>query len=283
MPMKPDARPVAIITGACGGMGQACARQLGLRYRLALTDVDEARLRDQAEALERAGFGVAAVIAGDVGDPSVIQALVDRVREAGPFRAMAHTAGLSPALAGWDSIILTNLVATEQLLRAVEPLLIADSVVVMIASNGAHLRKGEAEVDAILDEPLAEDFLQRILPHILRLAPTDTDRAVSGVAYALAKRAVIRMAEQRALAWGALGARIVTISPGMTFTPMGRKEAEVDKQVAGMLAGTPLGRWGTGMDIANAVDFLVSDLASFITGCDLRVDGGMAPAFGARF
>ena len=38
-----DNRPVILITGACGGMGQACARLLGHRYRLALTDMDQAR------------------------------------------------------------------------------------------------------------------------------------------------------------------------------------------------------------------------------------------------
>lgn len=58
---------------------------------------------------------------------------------------------------------------------------------------------------------------------------------------------------------------------------MARTEAETNAMSLAVVEATPLGRWGTAMDIANAVRFLISDAASFITGCDLRVDGGVTP------
>jgi NAD(P)-dependent dehydrogenase (short-subunit alcohol dehydrogenase family) len=59
---------------------------------------------------------------------------------------------------------------------------------------------------------------------------------------------------------------------------MARKEAETNTMSLAVVEATPLRRWGTAMDIANAVRFLISDAASFITGCELRVDGGVTTA-----
>lgn len=55
---------------------------------------------------------------------------------------------------------------------------------------------------------------------------------------------------------------------------MGRMEAK-DERAAALGASAPLPRWGTPMDVVEAVEFLVSDRASFITGADLRIDGGV--------
>ena len=74
------------------------------------------------------------------------------------------------------------------------------------------------------------------------------------------------------------GARIVSLSPGLIATPQGAREFEQrpDKHV--LFAKTPLQREGTMVEIADAVEFLLSDRASFITGIDLLVDGGIAAA-----
>ena len=94
------------------------------------------------------------------------------------------------------------------------------------------------------------------------------------MAYVLTKQAVLAIAERRATAWGARGARIVTISPGMILTPMGRRELAETPGAAELDRSAPLGRSGTAMDVAMATRFLLSDAASFITGSDLKVDGG---------
>jgi NAD(P)-dependent dehydrogenase (short-subunit alcohol dehydrogenase family) len=55
---------------------------------------------------------------------------------------------------------------------------------------------------------------------------------------------------------------------------MGRHEAQCDPLSEQMVTAAPIGRWGTAAEIALATDFLVGPAAGFITGCDLKIDGG---------
>jgi NAD(P)-dependent dehydrogenase (short-subunit alcohol dehydrogenase family) len=272
------ARPVAIVTGAYGGMGRACARQLGHRLDLALCDIDAGRLTTLADTLREEGFTVAAAVPGDLSEPGVAEKLVSAARAAGRVAAVAHTAGVSPALGPWDLILRANLVGTERLLLALEAGLEPGLAVVMIASVAGHFAARLPEIDVIAAEPLSPDFLQRMKPHLDALTTPEEQFGTSGPAYGQSKRAVIRICEARAAAWAVKGARIITISPGLMWTPMGRAEAEGNPAAARLGANTPLGRWGTALDIADAVDFLTSDRATFISGADVRIDGAVTPA-----
>jgi NAD(P)-dependent dehydrogenase (short-subunit alcohol dehydrogenase family) len=89
---------------------------------------------------------------------------------------------------------------------------------------------------------------------------------------------VIRLAVRAAAAWGARGARIVSLSPGIVDTGMGRREYAAQPLMKTMVERTPLGRMGEADEIAAVAAFLVSDAASFITGTDLLVDGGSTEA-----
>ncbi|MFJ4833779.1 SDR family oxidoreductase [Streptomyces sp. NPDC088747] len=102
-------------------------------------------------------------------------------------------------------------------------------------------------------------------------------------AYSLAKRAnhlQVRVASQ---SWGARGARINSISPGVIATPMGREElsGEHGAQMNAMIQNSGTGRIGTPTDIADAAAFLLGPTATFITGTDLLVDGGVIPVIRA--
>jgi NAD(P)-dependent dehydrogenase (short-subunit alcohol dehydrogenase family) len=99
-----------------------------------------------------------------------------------------------------------------------------------------------------------------------------------GAAYGLAKRGVQRLVQRAAVAWGVRGGRINSVSPGMIDTPMGRQEFEQQPLMQVMLDMTPLGREGTADELADAVTFLLSDAATFVTGTDLLVDGGIVAA-----
>jgi NAD(P)-dependent dehydrogenase (short-subunit alcohol dehydrogenase family) len=74
--------------------------------------------------------------------------------------------------------------------------------------------------------------------------------------------------------WGARGARILSLSPGTTDTPMSRAEMARNPIMEQMIADRPLARMGRPEEIAAVVEFLTSDGASFMTGSDVRVDGG---------
>jgi NAD(P)-dependent dehydrogenase (short-subunit alcohol dehydrogenase family) len=121
-----------------------------------------------------------------------------------------------------------------------------------------------------LDEPLAADFLEQLA--------AVGDELTSGIAYSLAKWALNRRCERRAAAWGAVGARINSLSPGLIATPMGALEFEKSPVKYDLLETALLRRECTVHEIADAVDFLASDRASYVSGIDLLVDGGVTAA-----
>jgi NAD(P)-dependent dehydrogenase (short-subunit alcohol dehydrogenase family) len=259
----------AVVTGAAGGMGRACARLLGATMELVLTDASPA-LEGFAAELETDGYEVAAAIVGDQTDDGLVRALAQASRG---FAALVHTAGLPPA-APWRRIIEVNLCGTVKLLDALEPDLAPGAAAVLIASTGGYMAPDSPAFDALLRDPLAPGFMERLEVEMAAAIPSGEAVALGTLAYCLSKRHVIRLCETRAAAWGACGARIVSISPGMTYTPMGRAEAAVDETTMALVTSTPIGRWGSPMEIAHAAAFLLSPQAAFITGADLRVDGG---------
>jgi NAD(P)-dependent dehydrogenase (short-subunit alcohol dehydrogenase family) len=214
-----ETQRVAVITGGGGGIGLACARALGAAgHRLLLGDVDAGRLDAAAHALEGEGRSVECVPC-DVADPDAVRRLADASAGAGELACLVHTAGLSPAMADGARIFDVNLVGTARLLEAFLPLAGPGAAAVCIASQAGHLAASAAtpEIDAVLDEPLRSDFRER-------LAGMGPELATAAAAYALSKRGVIRLAARAAPAWGERGARIVSLSPGIIDTGMGRQE-----------------------------------------------------------
>lgn len=98
--------------------------------------------------------------------------------------------------------------------------------------------------------------------------------------YGPIKAANIMQAKQWAVEYARMGIRVVSVSPGAIDTPMVR--ASLDAQGGGEALANrhPIGRIGRVDEVANAVLWLCSDAASFVTGADLEVDGGLG-AFGA--
>jgi NAD(P)-dependent dehydrogenase (short-subunit alcohol dehydrogenase family) len=88
----------------------------------------------------------------------------------------------------------------------------------------------------------------------------------------------MRMCRRRAAPWGERGARIVSISPGLIISPQGVSENKAQPMRRAMLQRIPLQREGTLIEIADAVEFLTSARASYVTGTDLLVDGGIVAA-----
>ncbi len=185
----------------------------------------------------------------------------------GPFRALAHAAGISPTMAGARRVFEVDLVGTQLLLDAFEELVVPGSAAVCFASSSAYQVAPyvDADQDALIDDPLAPDFLDRAVA-----AFPD-----SGFAYALAKRGVIRAVARAAVGWGRRGGRVNSVAPGLIDTPMGRRELDGQPIMRQMLERTPLGRLGEPGEVAAVVAYLVSDAASFVSGIDVLVDGGM--------
>jgi NAD(P)-dependent dehydrogenase (short-subunit alcohol dehydrogenase family) len=271
-------KPLAVITGAYGGTGRAVARRLGARYRLVLAGRDEAKVGRLSESLVEEGYDVALAVTADVTSKQSVRHLAAAAAEAGTLGTLVHTAGLSPVQASWETVVAVNLTGTALLLDAFSPLAKPGSVAVCIGSSAAYTIPVSPAVDALLDDPLAADLIPKLEARLRESGGEQAGYGFAVRAYSASKRGTLRLVERTAVDWGRRGARVVSVSPGPTLTPMGRAELAANPLAVAAASATPLGPVGRPADVAAAVDFLTSDSAAYITGCDLRVDGGTVAA-----
>ena len=267
---------VGIATGAGRGIGRACGVRLAdMVDHLVLVDLEGAAVAKAAYDLSGAGRRAdVEPFELDVTDRGGLDRLAARVAHVGALRAVAHAAGISPTMADWKRVFTVDLVGTAMLAEVLRPLVTSGTAMVYFASTAARFLGDDPDpdADAVLDDPLDEHLLDR-LREVLGTAIED-----SGMAYAWAKRGVQRLAQQEAVRVGPQGGRVCSVSPGNIDTPQGRQEAENQPFMQELLRRTPLERFGTADELADVVAFMVSDDASFLTGVDVLVDGGVCAA-----
>jgi NAD(P)-dependent dehydrogenase (short-subunit alcohol dehydrogenase family) len=253
---------VHVITGGAGGMGLASARRLAATGVVLLADVSQSALEVASATLKADGIDAETIVC-DVSDEKDIAATVAAVgnRKLG---ALVHVAGLRLADSIAD-IFRVNVCGTRMLLDQFETLLQPGSVGICIGTLAAHTAQMIVpEIDALLQGGISDEALTALA-------------ATTEQAYPLSKRAVLKMVEQRAKRWGLMGARLLTLSPGLIATPRGLAIMD-NPNIKGMLQAAAIERLGYPDEIATVVEFLASEGASYITGTDILVDGGMLAA-----
>ena len=261
---------VVVVTGA-GGMGEAVVRRIGSGSPIVLADVDPAHLSHVADALNGDGFDVHPVRT-DIAAAADVATLARTAAELGPVRCVVHTAGVSPVQATSQLIVAVDVIGTARVLDTFETYVQPGTVAVCIASMAGTMTQLDAETLQLLATTPTDE--------LHALAVLDPGAMEPGIAYGVAKRANHVRVEAAAIAWGRRGGRVVSISPGVISTPMGQQElaGPFGDGMRAMVEMSALRRLGTPGDIAAAVEFLVSPAASFITGTDLLVDGGVIAA-----
>lgn len=239
---------VALITGAGRGIGATIARTLAAEKRdIAVVDYsDESAAKETLDALKEAGVA-ARYYKCDVSDFSATKETVDKiVKDFGKIDVLVNNAGITADKlimrmdeADWDRVLSINLKGCFNMIKHVTPYMMRKRYgrIVSISSVvGLMGNAGQAN-------------------------------------YAASKAGIIGLTKTVAKEFGARNITANAVAPGFIKTAM--TDALTEEQKQAMYKLIPLGCLGETQDIANAVKFLVSDDARYITGVVLKVDGGM--------
>ena len=263
-------RDVLAVIGV-GGMGQAIARRLGSGKTVLLADNNDATLISVAESLGADGYQVESRRV-DVSSAESVRELAEFAASLGSVTQLAHTAGLSPAQASAQAVMAVDLLGVALVLQEFGEVIAPGGAGVVIASMAGHMFP---PLTAEQEKALAHNPPDQLLN--LDFVSSVTE---STYAYPIAKQANLIRVRAASAQWGRRGARINSISPGIISTPMGQEElaSPVGDGMRAMIAMSGTGRIGTPDDIAAATAFLLGPQATFITGTDLLVDGGVIAA-----
>ncbi|WP_462331630.1 3-oxoacyl-[acyl-carrier-protein] reductase [Schwartzia sp. (in: firmicutes)] len=238
----------ALVTGASRGIGRAIALKLASEgAKVALNFAGSAAAAEEVKKEIEAAGGEAITVQADVSDPASVEAMVQTVSEAfGQIDILVNNAG--------------------------------------ITRDGLLLRMKDEDFDAVINTNLKGIFyttklvsklmMKKRFGRIVNMASVVGLTGNAGQTnYAAAKAGVIGFSKSAAKELAARGITVNMVAPGFIETDMTAVIPEKAKEA--MMGGIPLGRAGKPEDVANAVLFLVSDQAAYITGQVLKVDGGM--------
>ena len=238
----------ALVTGASRGIGRAIAETLAAQgAKVAINYAGNVKAAEEAKAAIEAAGGEAILVKADVSDPAAVQEMISTVTEAfGQIDILVNNAGITRdgllmrmKDEAWDAVISTNLKGVYNCTKAVTKLMMKKRygrIVNMTSVVGITGNAGQTN-------------------------------------YSAAKAGVIGFSKSAAKELSSRGITVNMVAPGFIDTDMTAVLPEKVKEE--MAAGIPLGRIGKAQDVANAVLFLVSDQASYITGQVVNVDGGM--------
>lgn len=245
-----DTGRVAVVTGGGGGIGLAIAERLARNgLKVAILDVADDAAERTAETIASFG-GTARGYRADVSDREQVDGALDAARsDLGPLAVIVANAAVAPnqsfldmTLQQWERTLAINLTGTFNVIQSGLPDLVDAGWgrVVLISSSSAQ--RGASKMSH----------------------------------YAASKGGQLALAKALAVEFAKSGVTVNSIAPSAIDTPSVQK-----KRAAGIMPPAerlakfiPVGRMGTGEDIAAAVSYLVSDEASYVTGQTISVNGG---------
>jgi NAD(P)-dependent dehydrogenase (short-subunit alcohol dehydrogenase family) len=262
-------RQVAIITGGARGMGLATAKLLGTDHHVVLADLSQESLDGATAELRTLGIDAEGVVC-DVTDRASVGALFAKAASVGTVRAVVHAAGISPQMGDPGAILRVNVFGSVHITEAALEVAREGFALVLVASMAGHSLPRLITPKRAF--PLATTSPDQFLRKTIAAAHRIPGAPRSGLAYALSKAWVIWYAEDRAPAFGAKGARVLSVSPGSFDTAMGR--LEIKSGAEAMLQVAALKRFGRPDEIAEVLAFCASERPGYLTGVDILVDGG---------
>ena len=266
-------KDVMIVTSA-GQISMAIARRIGFGMKIVMGDKNLNNAEAIAKIMNDAGFDVVPVET-DISSRESILNLIAEAQKYGPITKLVNGAGVSPSQAPIEAILKVDLYGTAVLLEEVGKVIAEGGTGVTISSqSGWRMPALTAEEDEMLattptEELLSLDILQ---PENIR----DTLHA-----YQMAKRCNEKRVMAEAVKWGARGARLNDIAPGIIVTPLAIDEFNGPRGdfYKNMFAKCPAGRPGTADEVANVAELLMGPAGAFISGSTFLIDGGATASY----
>lgn len=234
---------VAIVTGGASGIGKAMCKALAAEgANVVVVDLDGQKGKEAAKEVG----GKSTSLQADVTSSASMNKMAEEIdRQFGRIDILVNNVGvritksfLDHTDADWNTMIQTNLTG---------PFLCSRAVVPFMKRAGKGRIINTASIASFVGRP-------------------------NRVAYVSAKAGLLGMTRAMAIDLGPMGITCNAIAPGSINSPMNAAQAADAEHDWGK--ETPMGRWGTAEDIANAAVFLALDESSYITGAELKVDGG---------
>lgn len=262
-----------ILTGA-GQIGMAIARRIGSGMKIVIGDKSVENANAMARTMNQAGFD-ATPLEMDLSSRNSILHLIAEAQGYGNISMLVNAAGVSPSQASVETILQVDLYGTAVLLEEVGKVIMPGGTGVTISSQSGHRMPAlTPEQDKQLAVTPAEELLALPLLHPEQIKDTLH-------AYQMAKRCNVKRVMAEAVKWGARGARVNSISPGIVVTPLALDEFNGPRGefYKNMFAKCPAGRPGTADEIAHVAELLMGGKGSFITGADFLIDGGATASY----
>ena len=263
-----EKKDVVVLLGS-GAMGSAIVRRIAAGKKIFLGDISEKNLERAADDFRYNGYDVETCIINAL-DKDSVERFAQKAAELGPVKYFIDTAGASPSQASPEHILKLDMVGTGYAVDAFGKVMAEGGAGLIISSQTGYMYPipNETELE-ILSTPT--DGLMDL--EIMKTVAMQN----SGLAYMIAKR-VNHLQAQKAAAtsWKEKRARINTISPGIIVTPLAYDEfAAAGDNYQRMIDASAAERTASPDEIAEAGAFLLGEHATFITGTDLLIDGGV--------
>ena len=263
-----EKKDVVVLLGS-GAMGSAIVRRIAAGKKIFLGDISEKNLERAADDFRYNGYDVETCIVNAL-DKDSVERFAQKAAELGPVKYFIDTAGASPSQASPEHILKLDMVGTGYAVDAFGKVMAEGGAGLIISSQTGYMYPipNETELE-ILSTPT--DGLMDL--EIMKTVAMQN----SGLAYMIAKRVNHLQAQKAAAAsWKEKRARINTISPGIIVTPLAYDEfAAAGDNYQRMIDASAAERTASPDEIAEAGAFLLGEHATFITGTDLLIDGGV--------